>query len=281
MGQPDRYRGAGAVQARVVSGGGRGGGDGRELEAGGSSLRVGRAASVNASGGMRGGREVVRSRIFAKQSQLVGQALQVNELEWVGRGWRRVSRSHRSLTVAALKRAAREQRNRSLTVAALKHAAPKRAAGKRAAGEGLGGGMARGGRCRGRGFRGSGAGGRRGRGGRAAGVRARGGRGSRCDPSGRGGGRRVRGRGSRLDVLAEGVAEGPLLAVVEVFGDERAGVDEVELEGLGFGELDAAELPDGEDDAGGEFELDGAGRGRGGRGSRHGGLRIRRRIRSL
>jgi len=64
--------------------------------------------------------------------------------------------------------------------------------------------------------------------------------------------------GVDLDVLAEGVAEGPLLAVGEVFSDGIAGVDEVELEGLGFGELDAAELPDGEDDAGGEFELDGA-----------------------
>ena len=52
-----------------------------------------------------------------------------------------------------------------------------------------------------------------------------------------------------------------MVAVGVAFGDGVAGVDEVELEGLGLGGLEAAELPEGEDDAGGEFELDGAGGG--------------------
>jgi hypothetical protein len=68
-------------------------------------------------------------------------------------------------------------------------------------------------------------------------------------------------RGVVLEIVLEGEAEGVLPAVGVEFADVAAGPDEVEVAGLGLGGLEAAELPEGEDEAGGELELDGAGGG--------------------
>jgi hypothetical protein len=63
-------------------------------------------------------------------------------------------------------------------------------------------------------------------------------------------------RGFALDVDFEGVAQDQVVAILVAIANRFAGIDKWELERLGLNGLEAAKLPDGKDEAGGEFELD-------------------------
>ena len=78
-------------------------------------------------------------------------------------------------------------------------------------------------------------------------------------PAGVVAGERVEDVAVAAEIGVVGFAELAVFEAAHVGGVVVAAANEADFEGLGFGGLDAAELPEGEDEARGELELEGAG----------------------